>query len=138
MEDVRFRLPVEPPCRFVAVCQLVKVRRNMIIASRFQGLVNEALVVEGVIKGVPLPADFLPAASEGGACLLRYHVTACDLLAPGRGRTGRIENPSYQVTDGESVLRLQAAAACRCEFPPGVDPCSCLTTTTTPPIEPRG
>lgn len=62
LEDVRFRLPVEPPCRFVAVCQLVKLRRNAIITSRFQGLVDGTLVVEGTIKGVPLPNDFLPRA----------------------------------------------------------------------------
>lgn len=60
MEEVRFRLPVEPPCRFVVVCQMAKVRRNVIITSRFQGLVNGALAVEGLIKGIPLPADFLP------------------------------------------------------------------------------
>jgi len=31
------------------------------IVCRFQGLVDSNIVVDGVIKGVPLPVDFLAA-----------------------------------------------------------------------------
>jgi hypothetical protein len=36
------------------------------IICRFQGIVRENIVVDGVIKGVPLPADFISAARVGG------------------------------------------------------------------------
>jgi 3-hydroxyacyl-[acyl-carrier-protein] dehydratase len=55
LEDVRFREPVRPPCRLVLMAELLKVRRKVIITSRFQGYVNQTLVVEGAIKGIPLP-----------------------------------------------------------------------------------
>jgi hypothetical protein len=32
------------------------------IVCRFQGLVRESIVVDGVIKGVPLPPDYLVPA----------------------------------------------------------------------------
>ncbi|HUY89790.1 MAG TPA: 3-hydroxyacyl-ACP dehydratase FabZ family protein [Pirellulales bacterium] len=57
MDDVRFRDPVYPGDRLVMVAQLVRVRRGAIVVSRFQGFVNQSLVCEGQIKGVPLPVD---------------------------------------------------------------------------------
>jgi len=59
MEDVRFRDPVRPGDRLVVVCQQLKVRLGAIIVCRFQALVNESIVVEGKIKGVPLPVSAL-------------------------------------------------------------------------------
>jgi 3-hydroxyacyl-[acyl-carrier-protein] dehydratase len=58
MEDVRFREPVRPGSRLVIVAQLLRARPNVLITSRFQGFVNQSLVVEGIIKGVPLPKEF--------------------------------------------------------------------------------
>lgn len=58
MEDIRFREPVRPGSRLVIVAQLLKARPNVLITSRFQGFVNQSLVVEGIIKGVPLPKEF--------------------------------------------------------------------------------
>ena len=69
MDKIRFREPVRPGSRLVIACELVKVRRNMLIASRFQGFVNQSLVVEGEIKGIPLPTELLspgPVASGQG------------------------------------------------------------------------
>jgi 3-hydroxyacyl-[acyl-carrier-protein] dehydratase len=61
MEDVRFREFVPPGHRFVIVAQMVKCRRGAMISSRFQGFVEEALVVEGTIKGIPLPLSAIRA-----------------------------------------------------------------------------
>jgi 3-hydroxyacyl-[acyl-carrier-protein] dehydratase len=57
LEEVRFRDPVIPGDRLLVVVRLVKVRRGRMIVCDFQGFVRDAMVVEGVIKGVPLPGD---------------------------------------------------------------------------------
>lgn len=57
LEEVRFRDPVFPGDRFVVVAQLVKHRRGRMIVCKFQGFVRQTMVVEGIIKGVPLPVD---------------------------------------------------------------------------------
>jgi 3-hydroxyacyl-[acyl-carrier-protein] dehydratase len=62
MDEVRFRDPVYPGDRLVMVAQLVRVRRGAIVVSRFQGFVNQSLVCEGQIKGVPLPTGHSPQA----------------------------------------------------------------------------
>jgi 3-hydroxyacyl-[acyl-carrier-protein] dehydratase len=59
LEDVRFRDPVVPGDRLVLMCELVKARRGRMLVSKFQGLVRDSLVVEGVLKGVPIPVDAL-------------------------------------------------------------------------------
>lgn len=61
LEDVRFREPVRPGERLVIAVERVRVRPKAMIVCRFQGLVDSNIVVEGVIKGVPLPVDFLAA-----------------------------------------------------------------------------
>jgi len=61
LEEVRFRDPVVPGDRIVFICSLTKVRRGRMIISRFQGVVKENVVVEGVIKGVPIPIAALTA-----------------------------------------------------------------------------
>jgi 3-hydroxyacyl-[acyl-carrier-protein] dehydratase len=65
MEEVRFREPVVPGDRLVIAVERVRVRPKAMIVCRFQGIVRESIVVDGVIKGVPLPIDFLQ--SSGGA-----------------------------------------------------------------------
>jgi 3-hydroxyacyl-[acyl-carrier-protein] dehydratase len=59
LEEVRFRDPVIPGDRLVLVVQSLKIRRGALIVCRFQGFVRQSLVVEGKIKGVPLPIDLL-------------------------------------------------------------------------------
>jgi 3-hydroxyacyl-[acyl-carrier-protein] dehydratase len=67
MEDVRFREPVVPGDRLVIAVERVRVRPRAMIVCRFQGLVRENIVVDGIIKGVPLPVDALAQATGGAA-----------------------------------------------------------------------
>ena len=57
MENVRFRDPVVPGDRLVVSCEQEKVRRGRMIICWFQGVVGESIVVEGKIKGIPLPIE---------------------------------------------------------------------------------
>ena len=59
LEDVRFRDPVIPGDRLYLLCELEKVRRGRMIVSKFQGVVNGSVSVEGVLKGVPIPVEAL-------------------------------------------------------------------------------
>ena len=59
LEDVRFRDPVVPGDRLIFICKLLKARRGRMIISRFEGIVGENVVVEGVIKGIPIPIEAL-------------------------------------------------------------------------------
>jgi 3-hydroxyacyl-[acyl-carrier-protein] dehydratase len=59
LEEVRFRDPVRPGSRLVFLCKLLKTRPRRMIISEFQGVVGDALVVEGIIKGIPIPVDLL-------------------------------------------------------------------------------
>ena len=59
IDGVRFRDPVLPGQRLVIVSQVMKVRRGAMVVSRFQEFVEQNLVCEGEIKGVPLPMDRL-------------------------------------------------------------------------------
>lgn len=65
LDDVRFREPVVPGNRLVYIGLLTKVRSGRMLVSRFQGVVNGKLAVEGVIKGVPIPVEALQVQSEG-------------------------------------------------------------------------
>ena len=57
LEDVKFRGGVLPGDRLIMVVQLLKVRRGAMIVCRFEGFVKETLIVEGQLKGIPLPLD---------------------------------------------------------------------------------
>jgi 3-hydroxyacyl-[acyl-carrier-protein] dehydratase len=57
LEEVKFRDGVLPGNRLVIVVQLLRVRRGAMIVCRFQGFVNQSMVVEGRLKGIPLPLD---------------------------------------------------------------------------------
>ena len=65
LEDVRFRDPVVPGDRLVFICELTKARPGRMIISRFQGVVRGNVVVEGTIKGIPIPIEALSARSSG-------------------------------------------------------------------------
>lgn len=64
LEEVRFRDPVLPGDRLVLVVEVTKVRREAMVVCNFQGLVRQSLVVEGKIKGVPLPDRIAEAAAQ--------------------------------------------------------------------------
>ncbi len=67
LEEVRFRDPVLPGDRIVYICSLIKSRRGRMIVSRFQGVVRENVVVEGIIKGIPIPTEALTARASAPA-----------------------------------------------------------------------
>lgn len=60
LEDVRFRDPVIPGDRLYIICRLLKARPRRMLVSRFQGIVRDRIVVEGEIKGIPIPVDMIP------------------------------------------------------------------------------
>ena len=60
LEEVHFRDPVLPGDRLILLCELIKARRMRMMISRFQGVVGDKVVVEGKIKGIPIPVDALP------------------------------------------------------------------------------
>ena len=62
LEEVRFRGIVHPGDRLVIVAQLLKVRRGAMIVARFQCFVQQNLVCEGQIKGIPLSEELIAAA----------------------------------------------------------------------------
>ncbi len=59
LEDVRFRDPVLPGDRLIVMCALDKVRRGRMVICRFQGVVGKSIVVEGILKGIPIPVDYI-------------------------------------------------------------------------------
>ena len=63
LEEVRFREPVVPGDRLVIAVERVRVRPRAMIVCRFLGIVRENIVVDGIIKGVPLPVDYLLEAA---------------------------------------------------------------------------
>lgn len=54
LEEVRFRDPVFPGDRLFLICELTKVRPGRMIVCSFQGVVRDNIVVEGILKGVPI------------------------------------------------------------------------------------
>ncbi len=65
LEDVRFRDPVLPGDRLIVMCRLDKVRRGRMIVCRFQGAVTDRIVVEGTLKGIPIPVEALQQLRAG-------------------------------------------------------------------------
>ncbi len=54
MNEVRFRLPVFPPCRLIVCARTLKVKPKMRAEFEFQGWVNDKLVFNGSMIGVPI------------------------------------------------------------------------------------
>lgn len=59
LEDVKFRDPVLPGDRLVVLCEMTKLRRGRLVVTKFQGLVGDRLVVEGILKGIPIPVELV-------------------------------------------------------------------------------
>ena len=57
MDGVRFRGVVLPGDTFVVMIHLTRVRRNRMIVAQFQGLVDGNIVVDGEIRGIPIPVE---------------------------------------------------------------------------------
>ena len=65
LEEVRFRDPVLPGDRLIVMCKLEKVRRGRMIVCKFQGVVKDRIVVEGILKGIPIPVEALQKLKSG-------------------------------------------------------------------------
>jgi 3-hydroxyacyl-[acyl-carrier-protein] dehydratase len=57
VDDVRFRGVVTPGDDLILMVQLLKARRGRMIVASFQGVVNETIVVEGTLRGIPIPIE---------------------------------------------------------------------------------
>lgn len=57
INEVRFRSPVYPNCRLVLAVQITKLRPNRLVEYDFQGFVNNKLVFNGNMIGVPIHRD---------------------------------------------------------------------------------
>ncbi len=60
LEEVRFRGIVTPGNRFVMQAQMMHFRKKL-ISAKFQGILGDKIVCEGIIKGVPLNVNDLNA-----------------------------------------------------------------------------
>jgi 3-hydroxyacyl-[acyl-carrier-protein] dehydratase len=61
LDQVRFRGTVVPGDRLVIAAQKLQLRVNAMIRCRFQCYVNEQVVCEGEIRGIPIPVAALSA-----------------------------------------------------------------------------
>ena len=57
VDEVRFRGVVVPGDRLVLLIQLEKARRGRMIVARFQGIVDGNLVLDGILRGIPIPIE---------------------------------------------------------------------------------
>jgi 3-hydroxyacyl-[acyl-carrier-protein] dehydratase len=64
LEDVRFREPVVPGDRLIVMCELLKLRKPYLLVCRFQGVVDRNIVVDGRLKGIPIPVDMLASKEQ--------------------------------------------------------------------------
>ncbi len=64
MDNVRFRGTVVPGDRLVVAAQKLQLRVGAMIRCRFQCYVNEQIVCEGQIRGVPIPVAALTGRAE--------------------------------------------------------------------------
>lgn len=57
VDEVRFRGVVTPGNRLLLMVLLEKARRGRMIVAGFQGVVNGNLVLEGKLRGIPIPIE---------------------------------------------------------------------------------
>jgi 3-hydroxyacyl-[acyl-carrier-protein] dehydratase len=59
LDDVRFRGVVSPGDRLILMVKMVKARRGRMIVAAFQGIVDGNIVLEGTLRGIPIPVELL-------------------------------------------------------------------------------
>lgn len=64
MDEVRFRAPVFPPCRLILCAKATRIKPRLRAEFEFQGFVDDKLVFNGKMIGVPISRD---RASESAA-----------------------------------------------------------------------
>jgi len=57
MDNIRFRAPVYPPGRLIICARLLKMRVKRMAEFEFQGFVDDKMVYNGSIIGVPISRD---------------------------------------------------------------------------------
>ena len=57
LDDVRFRGVVTPGDKLVLMVKMIKNRRGRMIVAAFQGVVGENIVLEGTLRGIPIPVE---------------------------------------------------------------------------------
>lgn len=71
IDGARFRDVVVPGDRLILMIRLSKARRGRMIVADFQGIVGQKLVVDGTLRGIPLPVqavkDYLAARAAQNA-----------------------------------------------------------------------
>ncbi|TWT66004.1 3-hydroxyacyl-ACP dehydratase FabZ family protein [Allorhodopirellula solitaria] len=67
VDEVRFRGVVVPGDRLVVMVRLEKARRGRMIVARFQGVVGENLVLEGCLRGIPIPIEAVTQQLTSGS-----------------------------------------------------------------------
>ncbi len=64
LDSVRFRGVVSPGDRLILLVKMVKTRRGRMIVADFQGIVGENVVLEGTLRGIPIPVSALTNRGE--------------------------------------------------------------------------
>jgi 3-hydroxyacyl-[acyl-carrier-protein] dehydratase len=57
LDDVRFRGVVTPGDQLILMVELLKTRRGRMIVAAFQGVVDDNIVLEGTLRGIPIPVE---------------------------------------------------------------------------------
>lgn len=55
VDEVRFRGIVTPGDDLILMVRLLKARRGRMVVAEFQGVVGDMMVVEGILRGIPIP-----------------------------------------------------------------------------------
>ena len=64
LDEVRFRGTVVPGDRLVIAAEKLQLRHGAMIRCRFQCFVDEQMVCEGQIRGIPIPVEALTGRSN--------------------------------------------------------------------------
>jgi 3-hydroxyacyl-[acyl-carrier-protein] dehydratase len=54
MDEIRFRIPVFPPCRLILMAKMQELRPHRRAKFEFQGIVADQIVFTGTMLGVPI------------------------------------------------------------------------------------
>ena len=61
LDNVRFRGFVLPGQRLIVMVRLEKARRGRMIVASFQGVVEGQVILDGTLRGIPIPVEMLKA-----------------------------------------------------------------------------